>query len=154
MVYLYSFLSCAAFCVLYNVRGIRIFYAALGGALGKFIYEMAMPFGMVVQFFISAVVVALYSELMARVSKCPVMIFLIVAVLPLVPGAAVYHTMESLYEADMAAFYQYGNTALLGSGSIAFAILIVSSTVRIFKIRRLPKKFLFAKEPKFLQRMR
>lgn len=153
MVYLYSFISCFAFSVLYNVRGIRLIEAAFGGALGKFAYEMSVSGGMIAQFFISGVVVALYAEIMARISKCPVMVFLIVSVLPLVPGAAVYNAMASLYESNMEAFYQFGNTALLGAGSIALAILMVSSTVRIFKLRRLPKIFQ-PRDKKYQPRMR
>lgn len=138
MIYIISFFASLGFALLYNVRGHLLFLTALGGSLGKLILDLTSYLGLTRQFLMATIAIAIYSEIMARFSKTPVMIYLIVGVLPIVPGAGVYRTMSSLFQRDSVGFMQYGVETLLASGSIAFAIVLVSSTVRIFKLRRVP----------------
>lgn len=138
MNFLFAFLCSFCFAILYNVRGRFLIFSALGGALCRLIFDVTVTYGFVFEFFLASTVLALYSELMARLTKVPVMIYLIIGVLPIVPGAGVYNTMASLFQGDMVAFSQHGTTTLLGSGAIAMAFMAVTSLVRIFKIRRFP----------------
>ena len=49
----------------------------------------------------AALFAALYAEVMARVRKCPSMPYLVITILPLLPGAGVYYTMSLGLEGNM-----------------------------------------------------
>ena len=91
----YSFVACIAFCVLFNIHtGILI--CALGGALGWLVYLFCGPVFQsdILQSFVAALFISAYSETMARIRKCPVTGYLLVAFFPLVPGGGIYYAME------------------------------------------------------------
>lgn len=84
-----------AVCLVFNVRGKLIFFTSLGGAIGWFVYLLCRPLqNDIVQFFIATVVITIYSEVMARIHKVPVTGYLLIALLPMVPGGGIYYTME------------------------------------------------------------
>lgn len=136
--YLYALLASLCFSFLYNVRGKLVILTAVGGGLCRFFFDVFANGGLVFQFFFATVLLAIYAEIMARITKDPVMIYLIIGVLPIVPGAGVYNTMASVFYQNLNDFISYGTTTLLGSGAIALGIMVVSSFVRIFKIKKFP----------------
>lgn len=137
MSYLYAFSASLGFAFLYNIRGRRLFYTAVGGAFCQFVFEAAGTAGIPMNFLLATIALSLYAEVMARLTYDPVMIYLIVGILPIVPGAGVYRTMLALFQGDSAAFQVDGRYTVLATGAIAVAILLVSSIVRIFKLRNL-----------------
>ncbi len=129
---LYSLAACLGFCLVYNLRGMKMLFASLGGALGWLVYLLCA--GMhndVMQFFLATIALSIYAEIMARIHKTPVMVFLIIALLPLVPGSGIYYTMEYAINGDTAAFLETGLHTLAIAGSLALGILLVSSLVRL-----------------------
>jgi len=90
--------------------------------LGMSIYSMN---------FFAAVVSALYSELMARSRKYPVTSYLVISLLPLVPGAGIYYTMSLGLGGDVQAAVHKGLETAGVAGSIAVAILLVSTIFRL-----------------------
>lgn len=60
------------------------------------------------KYFIATVVISVYSEIMARVCKVPVTLFLTTAVLPLVPGGGMYYTMEYCVRGETSLFAETG----------------------------------------------
>lgn len=42
---LYSFGACAGFCILFNLRGKKVFFAALGGAVSWLVYLLTRGLG-------------------------------------------------------------------------------------------------------------
>ena len=81
--------------------------------------------------FFAAVVSALYSELMARSRKYPVTSYLVISLLPLVPGAGIYYTMSLGLGGDVQAAVHKGLETAGVAGSIAVAILLVSTIFRL-----------------------
>ena len=76
----YGFVACMAVCIVFNVRGKRIFFTSLGGAIGWFVYLLFRPLqNDIVQFFIATVAITVYSEIMARIHKVPVTGYLLIA---------------------------------------------------------------------------
>lgn len=131
---LYSFLACIGFCIIFNIRGKMVFYASLGGAIGWFIFELAAIYGNdLTQYFAATVALSIYSEIMARVYKVPVTIFLIAALIPLVPGSGIYYTMEHFINGNTQEFLSTFIHTLAIAGSLAFGILLVSSWVYLWK---------------------
>lgn len=66
------------------------------------------------------------------------MVYLIVGVLPIVPGAGVYRAIENFINGNIPVSMRYATNSLVACGAIALAFILVSSIVRIFKLRRFP----------------
>lgn len=131
----YSFAACLGFCVLFNIRGMGGVICSLGGALAWLVYLIAGPltgYTVLMQYFWSAVFLSAYSEGMARVRKCPVTGYMLVAFLPLVPGAGIYNMMEYALDGDMDNFLTSGLNTLSIAGALAVGVLVVSSVVRMY----------------------
>lgn len=128
-----AFVACLGFSVLFNIRGGGILICAFGGMLGWLCYLLSAPLGSdIVQCFIAAVVISAYSELMARIRRCPVTAYLLVALFPLVPGGGIYYSMEHAMNGETSLFM---NTLLhtLGlAGALAVGVLTVASLVRLW----------------------
>lgn len=131
---LYAFAACAGFSILFNIHGCGILICSLGGALGWLVYLLAeSPAGgsTILQSLFAAMVLAAYSELMARVRKCPVTPYVLIASLPLVPGAGIYYTMEYAINGDIDQFLNSFLHTLGLAGALALGILLVGSAVRL-----------------------
>ena len=124
-----------AFAILYNVP--RKFYlcAAFTGMAGWFCYYLIVPFAdTAVASFFGAVGVVLVSRIFAVWKKCPITVFLISGIFPLVPGAGVYYTMYYLVSNELTL------AAIKGLESLKIAFGIVLGIVFIVTI---PKKWFF-----------
>ena len=83
------------------------------------------------QSFAAAVFISAYSEIMARIRKCPVTAYLLVAFFPLVPGGGIYYAMEHAINGETDLFLDVLFHTLGLAGSLAVGVLLVSSTVRL-----------------------
>lgn len=132
---LFAFAACVGYGIVFNVHKLKYYlFPALGGALGWGAYLLLS--GPVqsdlFRFFIATVVVAIYAEAMARVFKTPATIFLLIGILPLVPGGGIYYTMEYCISGNTNQFLETGLHTLGIAGSLAVGILLVSSVVRLW----------------------
>lgn len=128
-----SFVACSCFSIIYNIRGGGILICAFGGALGWSVYLFTAPLFQddIAQTFVSALVISAYAEIMARIRKCPVTGYLLVAIFPLVPGGGIYYTMEHAINGETDAFLASFLHTLGLAGAIAVGVLLVSSAVRM-----------------------
>ena len=131
--FFYAAMACAGFCVMYNLHSFKTAFAAcIGGGIAWVVYLLCAPTGSVMlQNFAAAVSVAVFSEIMARVFKTPSTVFLIVGILPMVPGGGIYYTMKYCIEGNMPMFLEKLITTLGVAGAIAVGVSLVSSFVRI-----------------------
>ncbi len=89
----YAFLLNAPLCT--------VLPASLTGLLGYVLYELLMNLmglGMIFSYFIATVVIAIICEIEARVMRMPSTIFLLTALVPLVPGYTFYCAMLAIVE--------------------------------------------------------
>ncbi len=140
---LYAFAGCLGFCFVFHFRGIGCgLLASLDGALGWAVF-LALNFldAEILQYFIATLIISSYAEIMARFTKKPATCYLIIAVLPLVPGGGIYYTMKYCLEGQMALFVQTGFNTLAVAGALAAGILTVVSLTRLLHMlrNRLPK---------------
>ena len=94
---LYSFMGCVGYCLVFNIRMRKrmLLLASLGGAVGWCVYLLCGWLqNDITQSFAAILAVAAYSEIMARLQKSPATVYLIVGLIPLVPGGGIYYTME------------------------------------------------------------
>lgn len=133
----WAFLACIPFCILFNIHtGVLI--CAGGGALGWLVFLLTGPLfhSDLLQMFVAAVAISAYSEIMARIRKCPVTGYLLVAFFPLVPGGGIYYTMEHAINGETELFLESFLHTLGLAGSLAVGVLLVSSFVRMINALR------------------
>lgn len=124
------------FSVLYGVPKQYYPYCGLIGGAGWLVYFLLIPVCSPPEAALfAAVLVVLLSRLFAVRKRCPVTIFLISGVFPLVPGTGVYWTAYYIVtnEVDLAA--ETGFTALKVAVAIVLAIVFVFQLPqRIFRV--------------------
>ena len=131
---LWAFLACLGFCVVMNIRTVSgMLICCFGGALGWATYLLALLAGAgdLLGYFLAALVISAYAEVMARVRKCPVTSYLLISFFPLVPGAGIYYTMEYALQGNTQMFLSQGMHTLSLAGSLAVGVLVMSSAVRV-----------------------
>lgn len=132
---LITFAACLAISFNFNVKGKLILYAALGGGITFFAYQISSPFESVIfQNFLASLVASIYSESLARMLKVPATTFLIISIIPLVPGSNLYRTMELCINNELDRFPASALETLGIAGAIALGILIVSSLFRFIYV--------------------
>ena len=121
----YAFLACIGFSMLFNIHGAGMLICAGGGALGWLCYLLTGPLvgNDIIQSFFAALVISAWSEVMARLRKCPVTSYLLVALFPLVPGGGIYYTMEHALNGDTELFLDTLMHTLGLAGALAVGVV-------------------------------
>ena len=110
--------------------------------MGWLVYLLTAPLlrDDIAQTFAAALVISAFAEIMARIRKCPVTGYLLVAIFPLVPGGGIYYTMEHAINGQIDAFLTSFLHTLGLAGAIAVGVLLVSTAVRMWSIFRRKRK--------------
>lgn len=127
-----AFIASFAFGIVFNIKGKNLFFSALCGALGWFIYKFSMKMGSsdTMALFLAAVGLSVYSEIFARILKTPVTTFLIAALIPLVPGGGMYYTMVEAITGDIMKSLEIGIKTLASAGALALGVILVSTITK------------------------
>ena len=130
---LYAFISSLGFGILFNVRGKNLIIASIGGGVGWLFYLLTKnsTSSEIVSLFVGSLVISIYSEIFARIMKNPVTIFLICALIPLVPGGSMYYTTFEAVQGNIDKSIVLGIQTLFNAASIAVGIILVSTLSRI-----------------------
>ena len=120
------------FAALFNIRGKKLVFATFGGFLAWAVYLFAAGFteNPYLCGFVSSVMLTLYAECMARIHKTPVTVFLVSAAIPLIPGAALYRTMNDMMSRDWSAMKSESTYALLFAASMSAGSTITTLIFR------------------------
>ncbi len=131
--FLFAFCSTIGFSILFHVPKNHIAAAGLVGALGwlTYTYFLISGSGSILACFAGSCTVAVVSDLFSRIFKDAATIFIIPGILPLVPGAGMYYTMLAILEGDVAETASAGTETMLMAGSIAVALLVVASVIKL-----------------------
>ena len=105
-------------------------------AYAVFALTLGLGIGNVTAVFYGTALSALYSEIMARVRKYPTICYLVVSIIPLVPGAGLYHTMRWAVDGSLDRFVSQGLNTAAVAGTMAASIILVSSLVRMYTDRK------------------
>ena len=129
---LYAFLACVAFSMVFELRRWRyILSAAATGAVAWLVYLSLPGLTDVTRYLLATIAAAALSEIFARIYKTPATVFLIIGIIPLVPGGGIYYTMEALINGDLPLFVRNGMETIASAGAIAVGCSLVSSVARI-----------------------
>ena len=128
-----SFVGTVAFSMMFNVHSKYYFYCGLTGTAGWVVYCLLAPMGSsVFATFIGTIVVVLMSRILAVWRKCPITVFLISGIFPLIPGTSVYYTAYYFVMNDLTMATQKGILALKLAFAIVLGIVFIVSIPRQF----------------------
>ena len=133
-----SFLATLAYAILFNVP--KQYYTACGitGMAGGWLLYLAMCQVTTVALasFVGTLAVVLISRILTVRKKCPITIFLVSGIIPLVPGAGIYYTAYYLVTGQMSLAAVKGLEAVKIAFAIVLGIIFVVSIPRdAFQIR-------------------
>lgn len=131
-------IGCIGFSILFNIHGPGGLLCTLGGILSWAVYLIAeqLGTGSLTAYFFAALFASIYSEIMARIRKYPAISYLVVSIFPLIPGASIYYTTQSVLQGDLSRFASIGFHTIGIAGFIAVGILIASTIFRLWSIAR------------------
>lgn len=122
-----SLVGTAAFAVLFGVPRRYYIDCGLCGMAGWLTYMALMRLcgsSVVIATFFAAIVVAVLSYGFAMFRRCPVIVFLVCGIFPLVPGAGVFWTTYNVVSDQLSSALTTGFTALKLTFAIVFGIII------------------------------
>ncbi len=141
--FFFAFLATCGFGFILQVPLKSLQTSGIIGAIGWVVFiHIARTMGSSTAYanFTATVIIALVSELAARISKQPVNIYVIPGIIPLVPGLGMYQGMTQI----ISGHYEYGMNILMHAGSdagaIAMGMMLVTSIFRMFKITNEQRK--------------
>lgn len=129
-----AFAVVAVFALLLEIPKRFVLYSAAVGAVGWWGYMTIMNSGgrTLKAAFLSSLLVALLSHILARIKKAPVTVFVVAGILPVVPGASIYRCVYHLIQDELALSTHYLIETLQVAGAIAMAIFIMDSLFRLY----------------------
>lgn len=123
-----SFFGTLAFSIVFNVHKRFYFCCGLTGMVGWLCYCMMIQSGSAAMAsFFGTIVVVLLSRIFAVWKKCPITVFLVSGIFPLVPGAGVYYTAYYFVTNSLQLASQKGLESLKVAFAIALGIVFVVS---------------------------
>ena len=127
-------LGTLGFNILFNIRGKKLVLATLGGVISWTAFLALGPImpGEAIRYFLAAVVITIYGEVLARVEKTPTTTFLVPSIVPLIPGSALYYTMNYALNKQWSAFAQQALYTIQLALCLAVGIIAVTTVTRIF----------------------
>ncbi len=130
-------LATLGFSVFFYVHPRRLLPATLGGCIACAVYlTMGYLTGSeLLSNFVAAAVGGIYAEACARVTRVPVPVYVLPAIIPLVPGSGLYKTMFNLVTGEYGVAATAGWTTLQVALGIAGGIAISSVMGLILRAR-------------------
>ena len=128
-----SFMGTVGFAIMYNVPSKYYFGCGITGMAGWIMFLIVSAQNYItsaVASFFGAFVVVLMSRILSVRMKCPITIFLISGIFPLVPGVGIYNTVYYIVT------NQLTQAALKGIESFKIAFAIVMGIVIVVSIPR------------------
>ena len=122
-----GFVGTLGFAFLFNIRGRRMAAAAVGGLISWALFCLmnSVIESEAVNYFVVALVMSFYDEVMARVMKTPTTTFVTTTLVPLIPGGSLYYTMAYAFSGQMDSFVQKAIDTLKLASALALGIIIL-----------------------------
>ncbi len=121
-----SFIGTIAFALLFSVPKRYYLWCGTIGAAGWLVYRLTQPLGnRMLAAFLATVLVIILSRLVAVRERCPVTIFMVSGLFPLVPGVGIYWTIYELVMENMEGALKRGTAALQDAIAIVLGIIVV-----------------------------
>ncbi|MDO4741648.1 MAG: threonine/serine exporter family protein [Eubacteriales bacterium] len=138
-----AFAGTIGYALMLNAPGNTILPASLTAVLGYVIYaalHQLSPIGEIASYFVATVVISVICELAARRMRMPSTIFLLTALVPLVPGYTFYCMMLAMVENNGPAIAAYGLKAVQIVAVIAVGSAVTSVLFRTLTQPRIKRR--------------
>ena len=119
---------CMGFALVFNMHDLGILICGGGGAIGWLIYCTGNK--TIFSAFAAAAAIALFSESVARLRRCPVTGYLMISLLPLVPGSGIYYAMRHCVLGEYDLFFSTLLSTVGMAASLALGAMLASSVFR------------------------
>ena len=133
-----GYLGSLGFGVLFHLRGKKLIIASLGGFLSWSVF-LALA-GLIpseaIRYFLASAAMTVYAEVFARVLKTPTTTFLVVSLIPLIPGGALYYTMNYALNEQWSSFINQAFYTLELAFCLAVGIIAVTTLTRMVMVPR------------------
>lgn len=123
-----AFIATCTFAALFGVPRKYYIDCGLCGMFGWLFYLILLYYtslSVAIDAFFATTLIAIIALIQSIIRKCPVTVFLISGIFPVVPGAGIFWTSYNIVLNDLYAALQTGFTALKVTIAIAFGIFVV-----------------------------
>lgn len=132
---LWASLGTLGFGLIFNANKNKLIYILISGFLNYFAYALTyqLSHNLFLASFICAAITYIYSVIMARVSKCPSVIYVLTGLIPSVPGSYLFYTMQNIVLGNQSLASKYAlitTEVILG---IASGIALFSMLFNLYK---------------------
>jgi len=126
-------LGTLGFNILFNIRGRKLLLATLGGFISWSVFLALEPIlpSEAMRYLVAAATVTVYGEVLARLEKTPTTTFLVPSIIPLIPGSALYYTMNYALNEQWSRFADQAFYTLQLALGLAVGIIAVTTAVRL-----------------------
>ena len=126
-------LGTLGFNILFHIRGKKLVLATLGGVISWAVFLALQPLiaSESIRYFLAAAAVTVYGEALARRMKTPTTTFLVPSIIPLIPGSALYYTMNYALNQQWSDFARQAFYTLQLALALAVGIIAITTTVRL-----------------------
>lgn len=130
------------FGLMFNMHGRGIPFALLGSVISWLVCSLLLKAGLPEPscYLIAAAASSFYAEIMARIRKFPATSYLLCALVPLIPGAGIYYTMDFIRRGMTAEAYAKGMATAAIAGSMAVGVLLISTVFRMWGVWKKSRK--------------
>ena len=138
-----EFFASFGFGIIFNIKGKKLIFAAIGGGLSWFFYLLLTQnkISNILSLFIASIIFSIYSEICARHLKTPVTTLIICALIPLVPGAGMYYTMYETISGNVSEAVRLGLDTVASAGTLALGVIFVSTiTKQVTNLKKVKEK--------------
>ncbi len=129
-----SFLGALGFSFIFNVKKEHLWASSLGGILTWGAYLIASVLfsadDLIASVF-SGAACQIYSQILARCQKTPALVFCIPALVPLIPGGALYRTMRAVIHKDWSGVLHWGGATVQITFGIAIGMSFILGLLHI-----------------------
>jgi uncharacterized membrane protein YjjP (DUF1212 family) len=131
--FVFGILSTVGFCLLFNAPMRQIAVISFIGGAGMLSFAGGMEYGLgnIGASFVGTCVVSVLAECASRAGKEATTVFILPGIIPFVPGAMIYKTMDSIMSGEYLKASGEASEALLTAGSIAGGLILVASITRL-----------------------
>lgn len=136
-----SLFGSLGFALMFNLGRRHVIPAAINGMCTWTVYLIVryMAGGIFIPALAASLWAAVFAETAARILKAPANQYLIVGLIPLLPGAPLYYTLSAAFYSDWDAVKTSGNSTVMFALGIAVGICVVcgfDDILKKIKIRR------------------
>lgn len=125
----FSFIACYGYSIVCNAPRRELVYCGINGFLGWFVYLLMYVYvpgqHAVMATLVSTMVVTAIARFLSYHREAPSILYHIPGILPLVPGAAVYNTMQSGFVGNILETYSYALSGFKLAGAIGIGSLLI-----------------------------